>query len=57
MKINENMKVFEKIYIKIRRNGRFCENFIKEVAKPIKNFNNQKTFSAKRLTYFRNMIK
>ena len=52
MKMNENMKVFEKIYIKIRRNGRFCENFIKEVAKTIKNFNNQKTFSAKRLTYF-----
>ena len=52
MKINENMKVFEKINIKIRRDGRFRENFIKKVAKTTKNFNNQKTFSAKRLTYF-----
>ena len=56
MKINENMKVFEKIHIKTRRNRRFRENFIKKVAKTIKNFNNQKTFSAKRLTYFLNVI-
>ena len=52
MKNNENVKVFEKIHIKTRRNGRFWESFIKKVAQTIKNFNNQKTFSAKRLTYF-----
>ena len=52
MKINENMKVFEKIHIKTCRIRRFRERFIKKVAKTIKNFNNQKTFSAKRLTYF-----
>jgi len=57
MKINENMKVFEKIHIKTRKNRRFWENFIKKVAKTTKNFNNQKTFSAKRLTYFWKMIK
>ena len=56
MKNNENVKVFEKIHIKTRRNGRFWESFIKKVAKTIKNFNNQKIFSAKRLTYFKNMI-
>jgi len=52
MKINENMKVFEKIHIKTRRNRHFLERIIKKVAKTIKNFSNQKTFSAKRLTYF-----
>ena len=52
MKINENMKVFEKIHIKTRKNRRFKEGFIKKVAKTIKKFNNRKTFSAKRLTYF-----
>jgi len=49
MKINENMKVFENIHIKSRRNRRFWDEFIKKEAKTIKNFNNQKTFSAKRL--------
>ena len=44
MKINENMKVFEKIHIKTRRIRRFRERFIKKVAKTIKNFNNQKLF-------------
>ena len=52
MKINENMKVFEKMHIKTRKNRRSRGGFIKKVAKTIKNFNNQKTFSAKRLTYF-----
>ena len=52
MKINENMKVFEKIHIKTHRNRHFLERIIKKVAKAIKNFSNQKTFSAKRLTYF-----
>ena len=33
MKINENMKVFEKIHIKTRRIRRFRERFIKKVAK------------------------
>ena len=56
MKINENMKVFEKIHIKTRRNRHFLERIIKKVAKTIKNFSNQKIFSAKRLTYFKNMV-
>ncbi|EJG87933.1 hypothetical protein SPAR10_0545 [Streptococcus infantis SPAR10] len=44
MKINENMKVFEKMHIKTRRNRHFLERFIKKVAKTIKKFGNQKIF-------------
>ena len=56
MKIDENMKVFENFKVKtLNSEDVYC--YVNEkIAKTIKNFNNQKTFSAKRLTYFLNVI-
>ena len=52
MKIDENMKVFENFKVKtLNSEDVYC--YVNEkIAKTIKNFNNQKTFYAKRLTYF-----